>query len=177
MYEIRIHASSGQGATACGKIIAAAAFHEGKYSSSFTFDGFDTNDGTQIAYCRIDEAAIKKFHKIAKPDCIIVLDEMVLSLPSTLDGLEEPGKVIVNTPKTRFELKTGEKNIYTVDASQAARQFMQSESAGVAMAGAAAKVATMTPLESIWRAIEEVFPAGVTAGAKKAAEECYSAVK
>lgn len=177
MFEVRIHGALGQEAFLCGRILASAVFYEGKFSSCFTFSGLDANDGAEIAHLRIDDMTIRRSHKITRPDCIVVLDQMLLDMPSTLEGLESNGKVIVNSKKTRYEMETGAKNVYTVDAEEASRLFLPKKSEGLSMAGAVAKVAGLAPEESIFRAADDIFPASAAPACKKAMQWCFNSVK
>ncbi len=177
MFEVRIHGALGQEAFLCGRILASAAFYEGKFSSCFTFAGLDVNDGTETVHLRIDDVTIRRSHKITRPDCIVVLDPMLLDVPSTLEGLESAGKVIVNSKKTRYEIETGAKNIYTVDAQEASNLFLPKKSEGVVASGAVAKVAGIAPEESLYRAADDIFPPSMAAACKKAMQWCYNSVK
>ncbi len=177
MFDVRIHGALGQEAFLCGRILATAAFYEGKFSSCFTFAGLDVNDGTETVYLRIDDVTVRRTHKVTRPDCIIVLDSILLDVPSTLEGLESAGKVIVNSSKTRYEIETGAKNVYTVDAQEGSRLFLPKKSEGLAMAGAAAKVAGIAPQESLFRAADDIFPASAAMQCKKAMQWCYNSVK
>ncbi len=177
MFEVRIHGALGQEAFLCARILAAAAFYEGKFSSCFTFSGLDIADGTETAHLRIDETTLRRNHKITKPDCIVILDSILLDVPSTLDGLESNGKVIMNSKKTRYEIETGAKNIFTVDALEASNLFLPKKSEGLAMAGAVAKVTGISPDESLYRAVDDIFPRAASDGCKKAVQWCYNSVK
>jgi pyruvate ferredoxin oxidoreductase gamma subunit/2-oxoisovalerate ferredoxin oxidoreductase gamma subunit len=58
LFEIRFHGKGGQGAVTASKILALAAFNEGKYVISFLFFGTERRGAPVTAFTRIDDDPI-----------------------------------------------------------------------------------------------------------------------
>jgi pyruvate ferredoxin oxidoreductase gamma subunit/2-oxoisovalerate ferredoxin oxidoreductase gamma subunit len=58
LFEIRFHGRGGQGAVTASKILALAAFNEGKYVISFPFFGTERRGAPVTAFTRIDDDPI-----------------------------------------------------------------------------------------------------------------------
>ena len=97
MQEIRFHSRGGQGGVTASKLLAQAAFLEGKYSTAFPLYGAERRGAPITSFTRISEEDIKISSQIYQPDIVIVLDDSILDLVNVTDGMKPGGLLIVNT--------------------------------------------------------------------------------
>ncbi|WP_424356601.1 2-oxoacid:acceptor oxidoreductase family protein [Methanocella sp. MCL-LM] len=112
MLEIRFHSRGGQGGVTASKLLAQAAFLEGKYSTAFPLYGAERRGAPITSFTRISQDEIKVSSQIYQPDIVVVLDDSILDLVNVTDGLKPGGLLIVNTnhhaklPKGDFKVAT-----------------------------------------------------------------------
>ena len=86
MIEIRIHGRGGQGAVIASKVLAAAAFKEGKYVQSFPAFGVERRGAPLMAFTRVDDQPVRIRCQIYEPTtswCWIRLcSKLWMSLPA-----------------------------------------------------------------------------------------------
>ena len=113
MYEIRLHSRGGQGGVTAAKLMALAAFRDGKYATAAPFYGAERRGAPIVSFIRIDDQPIKIYSQIHQPDLVVVLDPIVIDLVNVFDGLKPEGAVFINAtavPDSAKAYKT-----YTVD--------------------------------------------------------------
>ncbi|PYB68362.1 MULTISPECIES: 2-oxoacid:acceptor oxidoreductase family protein [unclassified Thermoplasma] len=179
MYEIRFHGRGGQGAVTASRILAAAAFAEGKYVVSFPFFGTERRGAPVTAFTRIDDSEIYLKSQIYNPDIVVVLDTYVLRTSNVTEGLKDNGIVIINSPKDPSEFNI-DANVATVDAvSIAVKHGLGSRANPVintSMLGAFAKVTGLVSLESVLEATRTNVPGKIKEN-MDAVREAYDSVK
>ena len=157
MYEIRIHSRGGQGGVTAARLLALAAFRDGKYATAFPFYGAERRGAPVVSFVRIDERQIKVYSRIEKPDLIIVLDNSVMETVDVLHGLKPEGKILVNAPHT---MSVRDKKAFTVDLTGIALReglvVAGSPILNTPVMGALAKLGTVS-FESAKKAIQEMF--------------------
>ena len=89
MIEIRFHGRGGQGAQIACKILATAAFHEGKDVQAFPYFGVERRGAPVTAFTKIDDRAIRVKSMIYEPDYVIVLDESLLKVVDVTEILAQ----------------------------------------------------------------------------------------
>lgn len=99
MYEIRLHSRGGQGGVTAAKLMALAAFRDGKFATAAPFYGAERRGAPIVSFIRIDDEPIKIYSQIHHPDLIVVLDPSIIDLVNVFDGLKPEGKVLINAPK------------------------------------------------------------------------------
>ena len=97
MYEIRIHSRGGQGGVTAAKLLALAAFRDGKYATACPFYGAERRGAPVVSFVRIDDKPIKIYSQIHEPDLVIVLDASIMDVVDVLQGLKEDGTVLLNS--------------------------------------------------------------------------------
>jgi pyruvate ferredoxin oxidoreductase gamma subunit len=97
MYEIRIHSRGGQGGVTAAKLLALAAFRDGKYATACPFYGAERRGAPVVSFVRIDDQPIKIYSQIHEPDLVIVLDASIMDVVDVLQGLKEDGTVLLNS--------------------------------------------------------------------------------
>ena len=155
--EIRWHGRGGQGAVTSAKILAEAAFKEGKFVQAFAFYGAQRRGAPVEAYTRIAESHIKRHSQIYNPTVVSVLDP---ALPKILyiKGISDKTTLIVNSnDEIKFPPEIKCKKFW-VDATQIAidleLRIAESYITNTIMTGAVAKATGIVKLESILEAIK-----------------------
>ncbi|MDI6896203.1 2-oxoacid:acceptor oxidoreductase family protein [Methanocella conradii] len=97
MLEIRIHSRGGQGGVTASKLLAQAAFLEGKYSTAFPLYGAERRGAPVTSFTRISDHDIKVVSQIYEPDIVVVLDDSIMDLVDVTEGLKDGGLLLVNT--------------------------------------------------------------------------------
>ncbi|MDT8358576.1 MAG: 2-oxoacid:acceptor oxidoreductase family protein [Methanomicrobiaceae archaeon] len=97
MYEIRLHSRGGQGGVTAAKLIAYAAFKDGKHATASPFYGAERRGAPVVSFIRISEEPIKVYSQIRNPDLVIVLDMGVMETVDVLQGLKKGGAVLLNS--------------------------------------------------------------------------------
>ncbi len=120
LIEIRWHGRGGQGAKTASLLLADAAFNTGKYIQGFPEYGPERMGAPITAYNRISNEPIRIHSNIYEPDYVVVVDDTLLESVDVTAGLKEDGAIIINTTKTKDEIKKLLPNyngsIYTIDA-------------------------------------------------------------
>ncbi|MDD1725084.1 MAG: 2-oxoacid:acceptor oxidoreductase family protein [Methanospirillum sp.] len=98
MYEIRLHSRGGQGGVTAAKLMALAAFRDGKFATAAPFYGAERRGAPIVSFIRIDEKPIKIYSQIHNPDLIVVLDPSIIDLVNVFEGLKPDGDVLINAP-------------------------------------------------------------------------------
>ena len=99
MKEIRIHGRGGQGTVLAARMLASAFVTQGKFVASFPMYGFERRGAPVVAFTRIDDKPIREKTQIYTPDCMVVIDPGLMSLPTLFSGLKPEGILILNSPK------------------------------------------------------------------------------
>ena len=99
MFEIRLHSRGGQGGVTAAKLIAYAAFLDGKYATATPLYGAERRGAPVVSFIRIDDEPIRIYSQIRNPDLVIVLDESIMQLVDVLHGIKPDGKVVINSQK------------------------------------------------------------------------------
>ncbi len=182
MIEIRFHGRGGQGSVVAGKLLALAAFKEGKYVSAFPYFGVERRGAPVTAFARISDRPIRIKSQIYKPDYVVVLDAALLKQVDVLHGLKDDGAILINTTKSPEEIKFKRKvrRIATVNATEIAiKHGLGSKTAPIvntAILGAFAKMSGVVGINAVVEAILENAPAKKEENAS-AAKEAYEEVR
>lgn len=97
MLEIRFHSRGGQGGVTASKLLAQAAFLEGKYGTAFPLYGAERRGAPVTSFTRISDHEIKISSQVYNPDVVVVLDDSIMDLVDVTVGLKEGGLLLVNT--------------------------------------------------------------------------------
>jgi pyruvate ferredoxin oxidoreductase gamma subunit len=176
MIEIRFHGRGGQGAVTAAKILAKAAFEDGKYSQAFPFFGVERRGAPVMAFTRIDDKPIQIRYQVQNPDYVIVLDEGLLDVVDVFSGIKDDGKAIINTNKEEKLKEYSNKEVYSIDATGIALENLGVPIVNTIMLGAFSKKSGKVSLDSIIKVIKETFPGKLGDKNSKAAEIAYEEV-
>ena len=114
MYEVRFHGRGGQGAVTAARLLADAAFREGKDVQSFPIFGVERRGAPVAAFTRMDDKPIDIKTQIYEPDVVIVLDPTLIGVIDVADGLKDNGKIVINSKKKPADFKLGDTQVYTI---------------------------------------------------------------
>jgi pyruvate ferredoxin oxidoreductase gamma subunit len=157
MYEVRIHSRGGQGGVTAARLLAHAAFLDGKHASACPFYGAERRGAPVVSFVRIDTRPIRVYSQIRNPDLVVVLDAGIMEAVDVLQGLKPDGIVLLNSSRKGTP---GERRTYTVDLTAIALSLglviAGSPILNTPVLGALARMGVVT-LESAKAAITDVF--------------------
>ncbi|MDD4127936.1 MAG: 2-oxoacid:acceptor oxidoreductase family protein [Methanomicrobium sp.] len=157
MYEIRLHSRGGQGGVTAAKLLAQAAFLDGKYATATPLYGAERRGAPVVSFIRIDDEPIRIYSQIRQPDLVIVLDTSIMQTVDVLLGIKPDGEVLINSPHP-VEMK-GHK-VYNADLTGIALSLSLviagNPILNTPLLGAVAKIGLVTR-ESVRKAISEAF--------------------
>jgi pyruvate ferredoxin oxidoreductase gamma subunit len=168
VFEVRIHGRGGQGVVTAAELLAIAAFDEGRHSQAFPSFGSERTGAPVVAFCRIDDRAIRTREPIMAPDALIVQDPTLLHQVAVFEGLKPDGYLLVNTARALGELgladvtaRLAPGRAITVPASELAREHLGRPLPNAALLGAFAALTGAVSLEAVCAAIEDKFAGDV----------------
>jgi pyruvate ferredoxin oxidoreductase gamma subunit len=160
MFEVVWQGRGGQGIVTASEILALSVLKEGKYFQSFPDFGPERMGAPIKAYTRIDDRPINIHSQIYEPDVVVVLDDSLLDSVNVVSGLNNKGILIVNTIKTKVEIRNKTKfegKIFIVDANKIAIETIGRPIANICTVGSLSKVSGIINLENIIETIKDVF--------------------
>lgn len=179
--EIRIHGRGGQGSVTAAQLLAHAAFFEGKWVQAFPYFGAERRGAPVKAFARISDEPILMHSQIYNPDYIIVLDPHLYKLVDVTQGLKKDGIIVMNTTQKPEEMKIENSRIATVDATGIALELNLIVAGlpvvNTSILGAFAKATGEVKLESVLKAIKEIWSGSVGEKNARAAEFAYGSLK
>lgn len=155
MLEIRFHGRGGQGVVTAARLLAEAAFLEGKYCQAFPFFGAERRGAPVVAFARIDDKPIRVRTQVYEPNHVVVLDPTVLEAVNVIAGLKRGGLAVINVKRIPEELK-GVK-VALMDATAISIEALGVPITNTAMLGALVKATGVVSLDSVVKAIEKRF--------------------
>jgi len=158
MKEMRFHGRGGQGVVVAVQILATALAREGKYAASFPTFGFERRGAPVAAFCRLDDKPIRERTQIYHPDCLVVLDPLLVKSEQVFAGIREGAILVVNTGKPIEERR--HKNlsaIGSVDATKVGLQEIGEPITNTCMLGALAAATGWVQLDSLCSSLEEFY--------------------
>lgn len=174
--EVRFHGRGGMGAVVASKILADAAFLEGRWVQSFPFFGVERRGAPVTAYARIAPAALEVRTNVYAPDVVVVLDPSLLGGTDYRQGLKDGGTVVANAPPDRVF----ESPAFVVDATAIALdEGLGTRSVplvNTAMVGALSRASQIVALESVLKSIDRLVPRQQSEN-RRAAERAWREVR
>lgn len=181
MLEIRIHGRGGQGGVVALEMLANAYFKQGQFVQVFPEFGAERRGAPVAAFMRVDTRPVRLRCKIYKPDCIIVLDPVLLNSVNVTEGLKKGGWIFINSEKTASELNLGHSfNVATVNATAIAIKYglgsRTSPIVNTSMLGAFCRLPLKLDIANVKKAIKDKISIK-TNNNLLAAEEAYNNLK
>lgn len=154
--EIRMHGRGGQGAVIASRLLASAAFLEGKGVQTFPTFGVERRGAPVAAFVRIGSERIRNRSGAMRPQHVIVLDPSLLGAVDVFAGMREGGTVLINTPRPP-EVRREGSTVAAIDASGiAVRHGLGTRAMPIintAILGAFARISGVVTLDSLLEAI------------------------
>ena len=179
--EVRWHGRGGQGAWTASELLARAAIHEGKYIQSFPEFGPERMGAPVSAFTRISTKPIKIHCAVYNPDIVVVLDPTLLKSVRVIDGLNDEGKIIINSKdnpaEVRKMLNTDKGELWVVPATEIAIKILGVPITNTAMLGAFARVTDLVKLETLEKIVKERFRLDIAEKNFAVIKESYEEVK
>ncbi len=181
MLQIRIHGRGGQGVVSAAEMLSVAAFLEGRHAQAFPSFGSERTGAPVVAFCRIDDKAIRTREPIAEPDALIIQDPTLLHQVDVFGGLRPGGTVLINTTRGVAELGLDDVRdtfkLLPVPASELAREHLGRPIPSGALLGAFAAASGVVSIDSVAAAIREKCPGAVAEGNVAAAQGAHDHVR
>jgi pyruvate ferredoxin oxidoreductase gamma subunit len=156
---IRIHGRGGQGGVTASRLLAAAAYYDGKYSQAIPMYGTERRGAPLTCFVRIDDVRVRERELVHDPDIVMVLDPLLSTQQGMTRGMKPRGLLILNSTLPPEEVKIGgDIRIATVDATTIALETLRRPITNTAILGAFSKAVGWPKLESIEKAIMKQFP-------------------
>ena len=160
------------------RMLASAFVAEGKYVASFPMYGFERRGAPVVAFTRVDDKPIREKTQIYNPDCLIVIDPGLLTLPTLFTGLRPEAAFILNSPKKlpkkpNDNLKIGG----VVNATQIAVDEIGRDIPNTCLLGAFAAATGLLKLESILKIVPDYLSGDILQRNLKSAERGYREVE
>jgi len=176
--EIRFHGRGGQGAVLAAWMLAAAFVVEGKHVASFPMYGFERRGAPVVAFTRLDDRQIREKTKIYNPDCLVVIDPSLMTLPTLFSGLKPGGILVLNSPQP-LESQPNEnlKLAGVVNATQIAVEEIGRDVPNTCLLGAFAATTGWADLKSILSSLGEYFSGDLLQKNIRSAERGFSEVE
>ena len=146
-----------------GKILAVAAFKEGKYVQTFPSFGVERRAAPVLTFVRLDDQPIRNRNQVYQPGHIVVMDPSLISTTDITSGLNDGGWILLNMERDPNEFSLPDKyQIATVNASAIARKYrlgsITQPIVNTAILGAVARIIGVVNIESVVEAIQEEVP-------------------
>ena len=149
-------------------MLSVAAFLEGRHAQAFPSFGSERTGAPVMAFCRIDDKAIRLREPVLEPDALIVQDCTLLHQVDLFAGLKPGGFVLLNSNKSYTDLGLAElaqapKNYHfvTLPASELAMKHVGRPVPNAALLAGFAAATGVLKIESVVAAIRDKFPAKI----------------
>lgn len=184
MFQVRFHGRGGQGVVTAAELLSIAAFGEGHHAQAFPSFGSERAGAPVMAFCRIDDKAIRLREPITEPDALIIQDATLLHQVELFAGLRPDGYVLINTSRNFEELDIADifsghrrERMCTVPATELAVKHFGRPVPNAALLGGFAALSGVIKLESVAAAVRERFSGKVAEGNIAAASAAHDLVK
>lgn len=142
--EIRWHGRGGQGAKTAALLFGEAVLGQGKHMQAFPEYGPERMGAPVQSFNRISNKPITLHCHVTNPEIVVVLDPTLIGNVDVTAGLPEDGTIVINTNRPAQEFRellslNGQK-LYTVNASQIAKETIGRDIPNTPMMGALVKV-------------------------------------
>ena len=175
MKEIRLHGRGGQGVVKASQLVVKAAVAGGSYGQFIPFFGVERKGSPVFGYLRLSDTPIRRKMQIYDPDILVIMDDSLVTLPATYEGLKDGGIVIVNSKKTAEELLVPKTVgvVATVDATGISEELFGKNIPNTSMLGAFAKITGLVDKEGLFDESAKTFGESN----RKAAMRAYDEIK
>ena len=152
--KIIISGFGGQGVVLAGNIIARACIFEGKFVTGMVSYGAEMRGGTAHSTVIISDQEIAS-PIVESADIGIILNQP--SLDKFEDKIVKDGALILNSSLIKRDVNRNDLNVIKIDSTKIANELGNIRVANIVTLGAFIKKTSLLNLESIEKAIEELF--------------------
>jgi len=178
MKEIRVHGRGGQGAVLAARMLAAACVLEDKHVASFPMYGFERRGAPVVAFTRLDDKPVREKTQIYNPDCLVVIDPGLMTLPTLFSGLKPEGILVLNSPRQLENQPNGNLRLAgVVNATQIAVEEIGRDVPNTCLLGAFAATTGWVDLKSILSSLGDYFSDDLLERNARSAERGFHEVK
>jgi pyruvate ferredoxin oxidoreductase gamma subunit len=184
MFQVRIHGRGGQGVVTAAELLSVAAFVEGHHAQAFPSFGSERTGAPVVAFCRIDERAIRVREPIGEPDALIIQDPTLLHQVAVFSGLRPEGYVLINSERTFDELGLHDlterhrpERLLTVPATELAREHLGRPMPNAVLLGGFAAQTGVVSIDAVAGAVREKFAGRLGEGNVNAAQAAFDLVQ
>lgn len=181
MFQVRIHGRGGQGVVSGAEILAVAAFLEGRHAQAFPSFGSERMGAPVMAFCRIDDRAIRLREPVMEPDALIVQDTTLLHQVDLFNGVRATGLVLINSTRPVAELglesllqRMPQLRLFALPATDIAVRHVGRAVPNVPLIAAFAALTRLIGIDSVISAVREQFSARIAEVNIAAAREAYA---
>lgn len=181
MLQIRIHGRGGQGVVTAAEMLSIAAFNQGRHAQAFPSFGSERTGAPVVAFCRIDDRAIRLHEPITAPDALIIQDAHLLHQVDVFQGLGPQGFVLINSVRTPADLGLTDLShrlppgrLVTLPATEIAMKHLGRPLPNAVLLGGFAAMTGLITLEAVLHAIHDKFKGSVADRNAAAATEAYA---
>ena len=159
-------------------MLASAFVREGKSVASFPMYGFERRGAPVVAFTRVDDKPIREKTQIYEPDCLIVIDPGLLTLPTLFTGLKPEGVLILNSPeKLEEQLDKNLKIGGVINATQIAVEEIGRDIPNTCLLGAFAAATGWLELKSILDSLPDYLSGNILESNLRSTERGYREVE
>jgi pyruvate ferredoxin oxidoreductase gamma subunit len=160
MYRIRFHGRGGQGMKTAGRILGTAFFLAGFEVQDAPRYGAERRGAPIFAYVRAARGAINERGVIRRPDLVLVADDTLVTIPAAgvLAGVGEHTVLLINSPTSPEVWQERLRYpglVLTLSGAGEPAAVPETHFAGVAGAGAAARLVAVIPRDCLARAVRD----------------------
>jgi pyruvate ferredoxin oxidoreductase gamma subunit len=184
MLQVRIHGRGGQGVVTAAEMLSLAAFEQGRHAQAFPSFGSERTGAPVVAFCRIDDRAIRLREPIQAPDVLIVQDPTLLHQIDVFQGLRPDGYVLINSRRSFHELGLAEierryrrERLVTLPASEIAIRHLGRPLPNAVLLGGFAALSGLVTLDAVAQAIRAKFKGALADSNVLAAAEGYACIE
>lgn len=176
-YEIIIHGRGGQGAKTTAEILVQAAIREGKFVQAFPEFGPERSGAPMRSFVRISDEQIRTHEPVTDPDCVLVLDETIMSVVDVTSNLTDKEPLVINSKKSKQQLKKDYKfdgRMIPVDASGMSLEIIGENRPNTVILGKFAFATEAVDIENITEAFRAKYETKI---GKEKTEKNIEAIK
>ncbi len=155
MIEVSFHGRGGQGAVTAARLLAEAAFMEGKYCQAFPFFGAERRGAPVVAFTRINDKPIRVRSEVYAPDYVVIFDPTILETVDITSGLKPDSLIVINSKNVPERLRG--RRVALVDASKIAMDTLGRPIVNTAMLGAFARASGLVSWGAVAKSVEKYF--------------------
>jgi len=182
LFVVRSYSRGGQGAVTASTLLGTALLYEGKYATSLGVYGPVRRGAPVTVFIRISDKPIATKDWPKQFDCIIVADPKIEKMMDITEGFKGGGIAVLNTRANPedVQLKIKPSKIGVVDATGIALDVFGPAAIPVtttAMLGAFSKTTGMVSVDSISKAVKEMWTGSTAEKNVEAVRRAHEAVK